>query len=433
MSYERQLPYLYLRGSLNSITLKNITSEEKQKVELVFHNLLQEPELHKTRLKFIKRFNRTIRADYKDDVQCSEQDYIVALWRACADLLVHRKISGFVCGGCNANSYTNKKGMVIKFNQCYHISPCCEKVLVDNVIKSPEECTELEFKSSMSPISAIRGDRKYDDRLLSDREGLIKFISKHISNYQQMVIKENQRATYTTTTNTSISALSAAVAELVGVLRKYKHDVGIYMMVGAKEIPVSEALIDKAQSDNFILKFDTLSCNTDLIIQVMMILQENSKCGIMHTLDDGHLCLSGDPEAKISVIRSAKEKISFNSGMANSGTDSNSISDGLDNLAHGGTNATPATNHERSIEIYDIINKIAGNLCDISKTIWILQVQSSGLSLKGEPDRYDEYSSRYQGNKFNNTDLAEYLGVNIGTVKRCRQEIEIHCRYYGLA
>jgi hypothetical protein len=433
MSYERQLPYLYLRGSLNSITLKNITSEEKQKVELVFHNLLQEPELHKTRLKFIKRFNRTIRADYKDDVRCSEQDYIVALWRACADLLVHRKISGFVCGGCGANSYTNKKGMVIKFNQCYHISPCCEKVMVDNVIKSPEDCTEEEFKSSMSPIAAIRGDRKYDDRLLSDREGLIKFISKHISNYQQMVIKENQRATYTTTTNTNISALSAAVTELVSVLRKHKHDVEICTIAGASEIPIPAEQIDRTQSDNFTLKFDTLSCNTDLIIQVMMILQEHSKCGIIHSLSDGHLSLSGNPDTKISVVRTAKEKISFNSGMVSSGPESNSISDGLDNLTHGGANTTPSVNHERSIEVSDIVDKIAENLCDISKTIWILQVQSSGLSLKGEPDKFEEYSTKYPGNKFNNTDLADHLGVNIGTIKRCRQEIEIHCRYYGLA
>jgi hypothetical protein len=285
----------------------------------------------------------------------------------------------------------------------------------------------------MSPITAIRGDRKYDDRLLSDREGLIKFISKHISNYQQMVIKENQRATYTTTTNTSISALSAAVAELVGVLKKHKHDVEICTIANSSEISIPVEQIDKTNTDNFMLKFDTLSCNTDLIIQVMMILQEHSKCGIMHALGDGHLSLSGNPDAKISVVRTTKEKISFNSGMVSSGTESNSISDGLDNLTHGGTNTTPNVNHERSIEVFDIVDKIADNLCDMSKAIWILQVQSSGLSLKDEPDRFEEYSAKYPGSKFNNTDLADHLGVNIGTIKRCRQEIEIHCRYYGLA
>ena len=80
MSYERQLSKLYLRGSLVNVSMKEIDPQEKQLVELTFSNLINEPELERSKTKFIKRFNRTIRADYKDDVTTSEQDYLVALW-----------------------------------------------------------------------------------------------------------------------------------------------------------------------------------------------------------------------------------------------------------------------------------------------------------------------------------------------------------------
>ena len=88
--------------------------------------------------------------------------------------------------------------------------------------------------------------------------------------------------------------------------------------------------------------------------------------------------------------------------------------------------------HETNVEIKEIIEKVADSLNTISKIIWVLQVQSSGFMLNGEPDRFNEYVSKFPGNKLNNTDLAEYLGVSTRTVKRGKEEIETQCYFHGL-
>ncbi len=431
MSYERQLPYLYLRGSLCSITMKEMTPEEKQKLELVYHNLLQEPELEKTKIKFRREFNRTIRCDYIDE-DTVEQDYNIALWRALADLLIHRKITGFTCEACGANSYINSNGQEIKFNQCYHISPCCNRIKTPDGMKNPDECTTAEFESSKSPIKPHRGDRKYSDDLLNDRFGLIRFISKHIYNYQQMVIKENQRATYFATKDVNVNATANAVSELLRVINRHGQKTSVFYMKDGSYISMDTESVQDSCYDSYKIAFDTMSCNTDLIVQVMLILQNHVSYGIIHTLQDDCLILTGNPNATISTAKTVREKVKFSSGKRTAGSDESS--DGLDNYTHGGTRMTGfGDNHENHVEMKEIIQKIANSLNNLSRVIWILQVQSSGFMIDGEPDRYNEYTNKYPGTKLNNTDLADYLGVSTRIVKRCKEEIETQCFFHGLS
>lgn len=470
MSYERQVPKLFLRGSLVNVTMKDINPQERQLVELTFHNLINDPELEESRIKFVKRFNRTIRADYKDDILNSEQDYNIALWRALVDLLASRKINGFTCRNCGATSYTNRCGDTINFNQCYQISPCCNKIMVGPDFLNPDDCDLQTIENSKSPIMANRGERKYSDEILNNRKELIKFVSRHISNYQQQCIKENQMAKYDTKKTISVPPLFSCAEDLCKSLKdnhiNYKahymptngmakipanvypnnapnafYDVLFQEGYGSFElVPISTkyrtifsvetlatyAALDKPREIH--ISFDTFACDTDAIVDIMLILQRHSECGIIHDLhDDKIVIISTRDQELVEMTCNVKEKIKFSNHRKED-------SDGLDTAIHGGEKKMIGfgDDHETNVEIHEIINKIADNLNDHSKIVWILQVQSSGYSVAGERDRYQEYSERYPGAKLNNTDLADYLGVSTRVIKRCREEIENQSRFHGL-
>lgn len=447
MSYERQLSKLYLRGSLVNVSMKEIDPQEKQLVELTFSNLINEPELERSKTKFIKRFNRTIRADYKDDVTTSEQDYLVALWRALVDLLVSRKINGFTCQNCKATSYQNKIGLTIQFNQCYHISPCCNRIMVGQEFKNPDECELPIIESSRSPIFANKGERKYSDEILADRQSLIKFVSKHISNYQQQVIKENQQQKYLTEKTVQVPASLSIISAFAAVLMKsgtnfevkYKAPNGqlistnLFHDIDNKEDILNRMLRDiNSDYNEYHIIFDTFFCGTDDIISIMLILQNHSDCGIIHELHDDKIVITSNKNHSVSMKKTFKEKIKFTTGRTGVNTNGDD-SEGLDNLVQGGLAMLGfGDDHETQVEIKEIIHKVADNLNDLSRIVWILQVQSSGFMIDGELDRFHEYATKYPGAKLNNTDLADYLGVSTRIVKRCKEEIETQCFFHGL-
>jgi len=447
MSAERQLPFLFLRGSLSSVTLKNITPEEKAKVELVFHDLVNEPELKKTKIKFSKTFNRTIRADYEEE-EATEQDYLIALWRACADLLVHRKVIGYVFDNCSATSYVNDLGMTIKHNQCYQISPCCGVVKLNGQFVNPESLTPEQFDQSDSPITAIRGDRKYTDEILNDRASLIKFVSKHIANYQQQVIKENQPLSQQVQKTFNVTPGIAAIYKIAQLLisASIKFDVahansegklinsGIESEFHKNWWNSAEKMNDSfgIKSNEYHLLFDTFACDCEMVVKIMLILQEYSRCGIIHQLQDDKLVIYCNKNDLVSIAVQIKEKVRFKNGQGSG--ESGSETDGLDNISHGGIAmiAGFGDDHENNVEVKEIINKITSSLTEISRKIWVLQVQSTGYILDNEPDNFTSYNSRFPGNKINNTDLASYLGVSPRMVKKCKEEIKTQCSFYGL-
>lgn len=437
MSYERQLSKLHLRGSLVNVTMKEMAPEEKQLVELTFSNLIDDPRLNKSKIKFIKRFNRTIRADYKDDIDNSLQDYNIALWRALVDLLIHHKVEGFHCSHCGSKEYTNHYGQTIKFNQKYLISPCCNLTSVDGILKNQETLTEEDLAKSRSIIIATRGQKKYNNEaILNDRNGLIKFVSKHISNYQQMVIKENQMAKAEVEKNSTTPAAAYITEKIHAILKTSNYQCRINYMnnVTNELLPVGTDIRDVNSlplSNQYHLIFDTFGCDTDVIIRIMLILQDGITSGIIHELLDDRLIISGSIYEKISVIKTVKEKIKFTNTTGGKQFDLDS--DGLDNLGHGGNKMIGfGDDHEKHVETNEIIQKIYNSLNATSKIIYTLQVQSNGLIIAGQPDLYQSYSDQFPGSKLNNTDLARYLGVNTRTVKKCKEEIKTQCFFHGL-
>jgi len=86
----RQMPELYLRGSIFSNTMKNLSKEQLSEVEEKLELLLHTPSLTKSREKFCQTLANTIGADYREDKDAALQEYKIALMKAIVYVLFHK-------------------------------------------------------------------------------------------------------------------------------------------------------------------------------------------------------------------------------------------------------------------------------------------------------------------------------------------------------
>ena len=91
MGIVRQLPELYLRGSLANITMANLTEDQKAQAQEIALDIAYSPEMASHRIGMIKELRNTIAADYKDDEKNGESEYIIAIYRGVVDVLHHHK------------------------------------------------------------------------------------------------------------------------------------------------------------------------------------------------------------------------------------------------------------------------------------------------------------------------------------------------------
>lgn len=80
-SVGRQMPALYLRGSLCNQTMRNLSMEQQELISCIVEQLINDPLLQPTRIEFRNVLRYTIKGDYTD-VEAADQEYQVALWRA---------------------------------------------------------------------------------------------------------------------------------------------------------------------------------------------------------------------------------------------------------------------------------------------------------------------------------------------------------------
>lgn len=80
-SVGRQMPALYLRGSLCNKTMVNLTDNEQLVVSDIVEELVNDPLLQPTRIEFRNVLKHTIKGDYTN-IDAADQEFQVALWRA---------------------------------------------------------------------------------------------------------------------------------------------------------------------------------------------------------------------------------------------------------------------------------------------------------------------------------------------------------------
>lgn len=216
MSLVRQLPEIYLRGSLANETMKNLTKEQLANVEEIYRKIVSHPELNGHRSKVMEKFGATIGCDYRDDNQYALQDFNIAIWRATVHLLYHSDYE-YHCTACNSNKYNSKqRGKSIKFDRRYQICPNCECVS----IKTPGDSTlevgshinhsmllilieKLEHEDKEPPttescVVSTPGKSKIENpqAIINDPDQLRKFFGFFVWNYFRQVLKENKITTH---------------------------------------------------------------------------------------------------------------------------------------------------------------------------------------------------------------------------------------------
>lgn len=237
MAIVRQMPQLYLRGSIAQITMKNLTEEERKKCDELTTYVGNHPEMKKHRWRVAKLYRETIGADYKDK-EAADQEYMVAVWRGVVNLFYHRKYE-FRCTACGAEEKQTKMLQWRRIDQQFIPCPQCQKMVIEDpkgsafqkgdvVTKKAfdKACKMLDEEPTVSStIEAIGGEYRYENpqEIIDDPEQLKKFFGKFVWSYFYQQIHENTRKEHNRTPVKVVgSADSVIVEEIISACNKLK-------------------------------------------------------------------------------------------------------------------------------------------------------------------------------------------------------------------
>lgn len=237
----RQLPALYLRGSLVNETIRHLTPTQLQEIEQLTSEISQDPSLQSHRREFTKQLRQTIGGDYDDPV-AADIEFYIAIWRGLAELLHHGKYS-FICGECRSSSYIMNNGKRKQFDRRLPFCRECGIVIIDNpgdhnlekdskidykaLQKLIQSNTNLTPPTTKSPILAKLEQKKYDKlerSILDDPNQKRKFFGEFIWGYFKQHISENKIKQHKQSYKVLSMSDKAAIEDISTILKKYKVD-----------------------------------------------------------------------------------------------------------------------------------------------------------------------------------------------------------------
>lgn len=245
MARVRQLPQLYLRGSLANITMKNLSLEQREQAERIYQEVVNDSTLIGDKNEFIHQLSVTIGGDYNSRSRLeAEQEFNIAVWRAVIHLLYHKSYD-FICNHCGKTEYLTQRNVYTPINRCFPKCPACKCVKITDPGDAPiqpdiyisfaalQELTALYAHNPpkhTTPIKPCSGDDKVASGIdiVQDKSQLGKYFGEFIWNYFRQIIKENKitkRASHTPTTGCiDILAVDTIIAVLQQFNVKYYHE-----------------------------------------------------------------------------------------------------------------------------------------------------------------------------------------------------------------
>lgn len=212
MANVRQMPQMYLRGSLANITMRNLTRGQQAEAAALLDRIANHTEMQRHKIKVMRELGVTIAADYADDRAAAEAEYRIAIWRGIIELFFHHKYS-FRCEACHSSTYITKRSKPKLIDRIQTPCPNCKRLVVKDpgdvaTLIAGQVLTEDDFQSayadlpdgyrapvSRSTIVPIAGERKYDNpqAIIDDDRQLRKFFGEFVWNYFRQQINENKR------------------------------------------------------------------------------------------------------------------------------------------------------------------------------------------------------------------------------------------------
>lgn len=431
MAIIRQMPQLYLRGSIASVTMTNLTSAERQKLDELVEYVSNHQTMAGNKAGMINELSQTIRGDYADDRRAAEQEYKIAIWRGLVDLLYHKKYS-YKCGHCSSDTYLTKRGKPKLIERPSVPCPSCGMAKVKNPGNSDLSCGQVVNHADMqekykhlthgsptysSIITHTGGDKKYEnpEAILSCPKQLKKFFGEFIWNYFRQHIKENKRVSHQKKIDIISGPADLMVVEQIkNLCLKHKIDHGS----------------DKEPSNGFyIVRVSTLQTSPEFSLELALIKNSATTHNIVVKSNiatiDVQACQNA-PTIEVGIIKPEHVTV-IDNHVTNSGEEDASSGFTINQVSHrtSGGGRMDQEDHVSVIDRNEAAKRVRDSLPDgdCQKIYDILaQVGTS----------YDAFSGVYGSGEPRTNHIAEHLNITTRAVKQHKDTIRIHCLACGL-
>ena len=422
MATIRQMPELYLRGSVANVTMAHLTKEQQQHLASLLEFVAGHPEMagHKSRV--MREFGVTIRGDYQHDRMTAEAEYNIAVWRGLVDLFYHRHYT-FSCEHCKSSSYTTERGREKTFDRVTVPCPNCRHAVIDNpghtsykhgdvvnydLVKDTTYSNETNptFTSCMNFIS---GEKKYSDpeKIIQSPEQLRKFFGEFVWNYFRQQINENERKYRTTTQEITAPADQVIAQEIVSLCSKM-------------EVEINSKNDVRPDNGFYSVKVFGLLTTPEFSCELLPVLEKAEKYGVVVRITPGsidvqvHNCA---PVISSSVIR--PEYISMIDGVKTESGDDEQFSVEQISFRTSRGSRMDQEDHVATIDLSDASRRTRSSLPENCQAVYDIFCQTGGI--------YEQFSTKFgdQPPKINH--IAEFLGITAKVVKNRCNTIKLHC------
>lgn len=427
MPIVRQLPKLYLRGSLATMTMANMTEKERQDVNDLVLQIANHKEMVKHKQEIIKQFGVTIGGDYADDRAAAENEYQIAIWRGVISLLYHQDYS-YECTACGQSSYKTKRGKMKAIDQILLCCPNCNKVELKQKGSIETDFQFIDYEEYRlllkdghnnckieSPIRPIAGNRKYEDpqAILKDPRQLKKFFGEFAWNYFRQHLKEN---------------------------RRQEHRRSPQLISGKPDFVISEELISACtqmsidfncskEDDGYCFNILGLQTPPEFSVEFSRIKEKATKHGINLDIDNSSISIrvtdvSSNQDDIEAVVIKPEHVTVLDNQQSVTDDDCGSTLEQVDYKFVEGQKMI-LEDHVSVIESIDAMSLIRKSLPEgMCQSVYDIYSQNGQV--------YEEFSDRYGPGEPKLNQMAEFLGLTVRSINEIKEQIKLVCIFHGL-
>lgn len=424
MAGVRQIPELYLRGSLANITMAHLTHEQKRHIEQLFPNIANHPEMVKHKHKAIQKFGSTIAGDYRDDRLAAEEEYNIAIWKGLVDLYYHKKYA-FKCKACRSDTYLTKRSKPKSIDRIQKPCPNCNKVLVtspgDTNLILNSYVTIEEFQNSYkfttinpplceSTIEYYAVSSKYPDpdAVINDPKQLKKFFGEFVWNYFRQHISENQKKK-----SRKISNIIIEKADLVYALK-------LFNICDNYKIKYTTNYETSSYADIHIV-FKTNLVQPECTLDIAEVIFKAKQNGIDISVNEDEIIVYRNYHA----VQVAETVVVSENVQLQESDEENDNFNNNSKVSRGGV-FVDVENHIETVEIIDIIDNIRESLPDGDcRDVFDIKNQMG--------DRYQEFAKVFGDGEPKANQIAVFLGVGARIVTQHINNIKLVCLAKGIS
>jgi phage FluMu protein Com len=434
MALVRQMPELYLRGSLANVTMANLTEDEKFHVETIVEYVAKHPGMARHRAGVIEELGNTIGADYSSDKQCGDIEFQIAIWKATVELYYHRKYT-FRCQACGASKYLTQRGTPTEINRQQEKCPNCKVVRVtdagdtelevgsyvnfDDFQASYKHFTQVQNAPKCeSPIEYIPGAKKYQDpdSIVNCNTQLVKFFGEFVWNYFRQQLAENSRKEHRKEPKKICGRADYVITEeILSLCQRLKIDYNYCPRDQPSHGYYSITVVGLLTPPEFTAEFAVLrqkALNHNVVIECTpseIRVVENSNAG------------------ELEAYVSKPEHVLVLDNHTKSGSDEEGDSFTISQLSFRtiGAQKMDQDDHVATIDASDVMIAVRESLPE-GDCQAIFDIEC------GLGDIYHRFSEEYGDDKPKKNHISQFLGITTRSVNMCIENIRNVCLAHGL-